>query len=92
VEGIRSIEGLYLIGDSQLGIVTFGSRKFDIFAVAAGLDDRQWYTARIKEPPGINLVVTPANSQMSDCFLTDLREIIEMVKCGKISTRNEPIY
>jgi len=92
VEGIRSIEGLYLIGDSQLGIVTFGSRKFDIFAVAAGLDDRQWYTARIKEPPGIHLVVTPANSQMSDCFLTDLREIIEMVKCGKISTRNEPIY
>jgi len=91
VEGINSIEGLQLSAESKMGIITFGSPEFDIFTVANGMDDRKWYTARIKEPPGIHLVVTPANSPVVDEFLTDLKEVTDLVKAGQYSRSSKTV-
>jgi glutamate/tyrosine decarboxylase-like PLP-dependent enzyme len=91
MEGIESIEGLQLLTESKIGIVTFGSREFDIFTVADEMDNRKWYTARIKEPPAMHLVVTPANSPVVDDFLAVLGEIVGLVKTGQLSHTNQPV-
>ena len=88
-EGIRSIKGLQLINESITGIITFGSQEFDIFAVANGMGDRDWYMSRIKEPPGIHLVISPANAPVVDEFLADLNEVVDLVKTGKIRPNSE---
>jgi glutamate/tyrosine decarboxylase-like PLP-dependent enzyme len=89
--GIESIEDLQLLVDSKLGIVTFGSREFDVFAVADKMDRCNWYTARIKKPPGMHLVITPANSMAADEFLIDLKEAAYLVKEKRFTHKNHQI-
>jgi len=92
-DGIRQIDGLQVFGRPELGIITFGSKEIDILDVAQAMNDRQWFTARIAEPPAIHLVVSPVNAKIIDEFLNDLAETVANVKAGKSRRKNgEPIY
>jgi glutamate/tyrosine decarboxylase-like PLP-dependent enzyme len=83
IQGIRRIDGLQIFGDPELGIITFGSKEIDIFAVAEAMNDRKWFIARTTEPPGIHLVISPVNEPFINAFLDDLAQTVARVKSGK---------
>lgn len=93
IQGINAIDGLQIFGEPELGIITFGSQDFDIFAVADGMDKRKWVTARSSEPPGMHLVISPAHARIVDEFLKDLTQVVRNVKAGKLTaTESELAY
>ncbi len=83
IQGIGRIDGLQLFGNPDLGIITFGSKEIDILAVADAMNNRKWFIARTSEPPGIHLVVSPANAQIINDFLDDLAGTVANVRAGK---------
>ena len=87
IEGINSIDGLEIFGEPELGIFTFGSHGFDIFAVADGLDDFGWVTNHCTEPPGIHLLLTPNHLGVVSEYLSDLAATVAEVKDGKRTGR-----
>ena len=91
IEGINSIKGLEIWGDPELGIMTFGSHSFDIFAVADGLSDQGWFPNRLVEPPGIHLLITPIHEEVTEEYLSDLASVVERVRAGKIISRETEV-
>ena len=87
VEGINKIEGLETYGQPDLGIFAYGSRSVDIFAVADGLVDAGWYPNRLKEPPGIQMLLFPTHLPVVEEYLSDLSYVVEKVRSGEIAGR-----
>lgn len=76
-EGIQSIDGLTIIGESQASIIAFGSDDFDIMAVGDGMDRRGWHLDRQANPSALHMMVSPEHDRIVDEFLSDLRESVE---------------
>ena len=90
IDGIDAIDGLHLFSPVESGIITFGSRRFDIFAIADEMENRNWFTARTMEPPAMHLVVTPIHSHTTRGFLSDLSDVVDAARVGKlIGTKNK---
>lgn len=89
LDGIGSIDGLEVWGEPHAYLIAFGSRSFDIFAVADGMDERGWLTSRGLEPASIHMFLNPAHEASVDEYVRDLAEIVQAVKAGKIVGRGE---
>ena len=86
INGVRSIDGLETWGDPELSIFTFGSRSFDIFAVADVLAEAGWVPNRLTEPPGIHHLITPVHLPVVEEYLSDLAYAVEKARSGKTAT------
>lgn len=92
-EGIRAIRGLILWAESETFQFAFGSLEFDIHAVADGMTDRGWVMSRQVSPPSIHLAINLSHARSVDRFLSDLSEVVELVRTGGIRSRGEiPVY
>ena len=80
---IDAVDGLEVHGAPHVGIVSFGSRAFDIYAVADGLKSRGWATGRGKDPASIHLTLTPLYTRSIDRFLADLSLAVEDARSGR---------
>ena len=81
---IRGIDGLRTHGDPILGLFTYGSDGFDIFAVWGRMARRGWFTGLTTEPRGIHLMLSPAHAGVADEYLADLREAVaEVIASGE---------
>ena len=89
MDGIRSITGLEIWGEPQAYHFAFGSKSFDIFAVADGMADRGWGIGRGIEPPSILLMINLSHQPIVDDFMRDLAEVVAAAKAGKIQARGE---
>ena len=89
LDGIRAIDGLEVWGEPHAYNFGFGSRSFDIYAVADGMADRGWVSGRGTTPPSILLMVHRAHEATVDDYLSDLTEVVAAVKEGKIESRGE---
>ncbi len=88
IEGIRGMPDLEVIGDPAICIFSYTSRTLDIGAVATGLEDRGWSVTRGKTPLAIHVMIFNALAQPSaDPYLSDLEDVLEQVRAGKIVAR-----
>jgi sphinganine-1-phosphate aldolase len=69
-----SIDGFHLFGDQRLGVIAFGHKYLDIFAIADQMETRGWYVSRIANPPGMQKTITPVHAPALDAYVADLRE------------------
>ena len=83
VEGIKEIDELELWSEPELSIISFGSRTLNIFAVAAGLEERGWLPNTFRGPDCIHLRLTPAHEPVAPHFLADLAAAVNDAKGGK---------
>lgn len=90
--GIRSIEGLSIIGDPPLTIVTYTSEGCDIFAVAEAMTQRGWFITRSADPRAIHMgMLTMTHVPVVDQYLSDLAEAVDEAKRGKIESFDETV-
>jgi sphinganine-1-phosphate aldolase len=78
VEGLARIgSGLHVWGEPELWAVGFGIEGHDIFTVADRMTARGWSVGRIREPPGIHLMLTPVHAPIIDEYLADLARSVD---------------
>ena len=91
-EGLRSIEGLSIVGDPPLTILTYTSADYDVFAVAEAMTRRGWFVTRSADPRAIHMgMLTLSHVPIVDEYLSDLAEAVAEVKAGKIETSDEAV-
>ncbi len=76
---IRQMDGLRTYGEPQLGLFTYGSERFDPFAIWKRMLQRGWFTGLTTEPRAIHLMLSPAHAGVADEYLADLRQSVEEV-------------
>jgi glutamate/tyrosine decarboxylase-like PLP-dependent enzyme len=64
--------GWHLWGAPDLWALALGAREVTVEAVARGLTARGWHVARVLDPPGIHLMLTPAHAPFVEEYLGDL--------------------
>lgn len=64
--------GFEVLGQPQLGIVSFRHPTADVFALLAKLHQRGWITGVNIEPKALHLMLSPVHLQASATYLADL--------------------
>jgi len=81
--GVNSIDGLSILGQPDLSIILFGSRKFDIYAAAGRLTARGWLVALNREPKAIHLNLSLNHEAAREDYLADLSAAVaETIESG----------
>ena len=87
-DGIDAIEGLTVFGEPAMSVFAYGSETLDIYAVAAGMEDRGWLVSKDSYPfKAIRLMQSPGHEPYVDAYLRDLEDVVELVAGGRISAR-----
>ena len=55
-----------------MSIISFGSREYDIFAIADELSFKGWYFDRQQNPESIHLTIMPKHLDIMEDFFQDL--------------------
>jgi glutamate/tyrosine decarboxylase-like PLP-dependent enzyme len=93
--GVRSIEGLRVVGDPEAHIVTMASALsdtgvpvLDIFAVGDALRQRGWFLDRQGPPDSLHATVSPGNAPVIETYLRDLAEVVTEVGRAEANDRS----
>ena len=93
LDTVADIDGLAVHGTPHIGIVSFGSEEFDIYAVADGMKAHGWAMGRGKEPASMHVTLTPIHAESIDDLLADLRATVMDVRAGRVvSSAAEAVY
>jgi glutamate/tyrosine decarboxylase-like PLP-dependent enzyme len=76
---IAAIDGMCIHGAPQLGLLAYGSTRWDPFAIWGRLMRRGWFSGLTTEPRGIHQMLSPAHALVADEYLADLAVAIEEV-------------
>jgi glutamate/tyrosine decarboxylase-like PLP-dependent enzyme len=79
--GVRSIDGITIVGEPQAQILAIRvddgwDARLDIFAVSEALGRRGWYLDRQNNPDALHATVSNGNAPVADEFLTDLADAV----------------
>jgi len=69
--GVKRL-GFEVLGQPQLGIISFAHPKADAFALFAKLHQRGWMTGMNIDPKALHLMLSPVHLEASDVYLADL--------------------
>ncbi len=83
--GIETIDGLEIVGKPDMSLIAFTSNKLDIYALADELNKRGWHFERQQLPPTLHLTVNYIHRNITDEFINDLREAVEVVRHKKMA-------
>ncbi|MGD2156188.1 MAG: aspartate aminotransferase family protein [Anaerolineales bacterium] len=79
-EGIKSIEGLRILGKPVTGIMALAGEGLNIYEVGDELSLNGWYLERQQIPPSLHLTINPGHEMLLDEFLTDLENATKKAK------------
>jgi glutamate/tyrosine decarboxylase-like PLP-dependent enzyme len=84
IAGIRAIDGLTVLGQPDLSLVSYAAQdaEIDTFAVADALERRGWHIDRQQHPSSIHATVTPNHAPIIDTYLADLRASVDEVRAN----------
>jgi glutamate/tyrosine decarboxylase-like PLP-dependent enzyme len=91
VAGLARIGGLHVWGEPDLWAVAYGAEGCDILAVADAMTARRWSVGRVKQPPGIHLMLTPVHAPIVDLYLADLAASVATVRAGAGARARTPV-
>ena len=82
MEGVRSIPELEVIGNPVMSVFAYKSntRQVDIFAVGDQMEKKGWNIDRQQKPESLHAMVTPLHQDVTDDFISDLKESVEFAK------------
>jgi glutamate/tyrosine decarboxylase-like PLP-dependent enzyme len=84
---IDAIPGLAVMGRPAMSVFAFTSETLDIFAIADGLEERGWLLFRDSFPvKAIRFMQSPGHEPYVDRFVSDLREVSELVRSGQLTS------
>ncbi len=72
--GVRSIDGMRVIGEPVMGVFAFTSDKDDVFAIGDVLDEKGWGVDRQNGPDALHVMLSPEHEGVADQLVADLRE------------------
>ena len=85
-ERIDAIEGLVVLGKPDMSLFAYTSTTMDIYAIAAGLEERCWMVSKDTVPfKAIRFMQSPGHEPYVDAYLSDLEDVVELVAAGKIT-------
>ncbi len=93
--GIERIEGLALVGSSDLNIVVYRSAdpSLDIYAVGDVLQEMGWFVGRMREPAALHLALNAVHAPVVSRYLQDLRVAVADARLsGKSATHDDVTY
>ena len=76
---LTNIDGIRLVGESDVCVVAFGSDKFSIYGLSDGLSKRGWNLNVLQFPSCIHICVTLLHTQpgVAERFVKDVTELTE---------------
>ncbi|GBD85370.1 glutamate decarboxylase alpha [bacterium BMS3Abin02] len=80
IDGVRSIDGLTMLGDPKLSVFSFVGTDVDTYAIGDVLESRGWHVDRQIKPASLHFMVTPAHAGIVDAFLEDLQRSVDEVR------------
>ena len=83
--------GLEVFGSPRLSLICFGSSSIDILAVGDRLFAEGWMSSRTNDPPGIQLMISPAHTDTIDAYLEVLGGLVALAREGKLDAGSEDI-
>jgi sphinganine-1-phosphate aldolase len=84
-EGIRTIDGVEVLGDPAMSILALGSDRLNVYEIGDELAQKGWYLDRQHLPPSLHLTVTHAHARVADQFLQDLEQAVARTKRFSLS-------
>lgn len=78
--GLAELRGFGLVGRPELGVIAFGAREANIFAIADQMETEGWYVSRVADPPAMQKTLTPAHEAVIDDYLHDLGRAARKVR------------
>lgn len=76
MDGIRSIPGLFILGEPAMSVFAFSSNEVNLYVVADQMEARGWHCDRQQNPTSIHLMITPAHAELADRYLADLADAV----------------
>lgn len=89
--GIRSVDGLEIVGKPDMSVFCFTSKVYDIFSIAAKLEKKGWRIDRQKNPPSIHMIVTVNHGKAVKDFVRDLKSVVAKEKKGTNASNNSSV-
>lgn len=83
--GVTDIEGLEILGDPPMSILSLGSDTLDIYELGDQMTERGWHLDRQQNPASLHLTVNRAHLESVDQLLADLAESVDL--CRKDPTK-----
>ena len=82
--GVNGMDGLHVISNPEGPIITYGSDRFDIVAIAQALQERGWFVTQGAEPPCIHVgMLTAIHVPIVEQYLMDLANAVKEVANGR---------
>lgn len=90
VDGIRSIDGLRVLGEPEAHLVAMASSDdaLDVFALGDALLARGWHLDRQGPPDSLHSTVSAGNAAVIDEYLRDLRACVDEVRGTRTDDRS----
>lgn len=81
VAGIKSIDGLEIIGNPLASLISYRSTNPDlnIFALGDVMEEKGWHIDRLQRPDALHAMVTASHDKVVQQYLDDLRESVQTV-------------
>jgi hypothetical protein len=80
-----------VFGTPRLSLICFGSNSLDILAVGERLYAQGWMSSRTNDPPGIQLMISPAHADTIDGYLEVLGRLVGLARAGKLDAGSEDV-
>lgn len=83
VAGIRAIPDLELWAKPDVTILNFGSKAFDIYAVAERMRTRGWIPGLTSDPRGMHTMLSMQHAPVRETWLADMAACIDEVRASQ---------
>jgi len=72
--GLRKISGIEVMGNPQMSVVAFSSKKFDIYQLSENMNKRGWSLNNLQFPPGVHICLTYCHTAegVAERFVSDV--------------------
>ena len=84
--------GFEILGDPQLGIISFGHPSVDVYALWGKLFEKGWFTSLTTEPKALHLMLSPYHAEVTETYLGDLERSLDEVRAGEVDPVEESRY
>jgi glutamate/tyrosine decarboxylase-like PLP-dependent enzyme len=90
-DGVQKL-GFKVLGEPKVGIVAFSHPEEDVFAIYKQMYQRGWFTSLTTKPPALHLMLSPFHAEVTDQYLSDLRDSLQQVQAGDTDRVTESRY
>jgi glutamate/tyrosine decarboxylase-like PLP-dependent enzyme len=78
LSGIRTIPGLFVLGDPDMSVMAIASSRGNIYAIGDEMTVHGWHLDRQQFPPSLHLTIHAGHAGVVDQLLRDLRQSTEI--------------